>query len=89
MGLFPKWSRADSSTRFWCCFRRACSRYWQMSILMPSHHLLFVLRATDFFLISFAAVATLRAQAAKQAVPQTPVPDADHVDAVHTRERNE
>jgi len=56
---------------------------------MPSRHLLFFLRAAGFFLIGFAAVATLRAQAVKQAVPQTPVAAADHVDANHARERNE
>src|SRR5579863_778363 len=53
---------------------------------MPRGRSAFSLRVCAVIFICVAATAIVRAQGAKQSVPQTPVPDADRD---HVKERNE
>ena len=68
------------------CFVRVRFRYWQVSVIMPSSRFLSSLRVALLLLICFAGVSIAQAQGAKQAVPETSIPDSD---GDHVKERSE
>ncbi len=67
------------------CFGHALFRYWQVSLIMPTCCRSFFL-VPVLILIFLANASTVRAQGAKQRVPDSPVSDAD---ADHVKERAE
>ena len=82
----PEVVRFPCSKALLYCFTSHSSRYWQVSVIMPSGRPFVLLRVPVLILLCFVAVSRVQAQGAKQAVPQNPISDSD---ADHIRERNE
>ena len=85
--VFPKAVHSGLATALLHCFDRIRSRYWQVSQI-PIARCRFIrsLRVLALALSCCFAVSVVKAQGAKQTVPQNRIPDTD-VD--HIKERNE
>jgi hypothetical protein len=84
--VFPKVVREPVIAALLRCFARVRSRYWRVSVIMPSGGSIVWLRVPLLILLCFAAAAIAQGQGAKQSVPETPIPERD---GDHVKERNE